>query len=55
MIEVVNGRDVKEAGARYKEDARRMAKELEQWDKEKPTGLSESDNVIADAIEDPTF
>ena len=55
MVEVVNGRDMREAGAKYKEDARRMKKELEEWDKEKPTGLKESDNVIEDAIEDPTF
>ena len=55
MIEVVNGRDMREAGAKYKEDARRMKKELEEWDKEKPVGLKESDEIIADAIEDPTF
>ena len=54
-IEVINRRDVNEAGARYKEEARKMAKELEEWDKERPTGYTETDNLIADAIEDPTF
>ena len=55
MIEVVNGRDMQESGARYKVDARRMQKELEEWDKERPTVLKESDDIIADAIEDPAF
>ena len=43
MIEVVNGRDMREAGAKYKEDARKMQKQLDEWDKERPTGLTESD------------
>ena len=55
QIEVVNRRDVREAGARHKELAREVKKELEEWDNERPKGLSETDNIIADAIEDPTF
>ena len=55
QLEVVNRRDVQEAGARYKQDARRMKKELDEWEKLRPAGYKESDNLIADAIEDPAF
>ena len=54
-IEVVNGRDCREVGIKYKEETRHIQKELEEWDKEKPKGLTESENIIQDAIEDPTF
>ena len=55
MIEVFNNKVVNDAGAKYKIETRKIQKELDEWDKNRPTGLQESDEIIADAIEDPTF
>ena len=55
QLEVFNARDIQEAGTKFREDSRRIRKELEEWDKARPSGYTEADNVIADAIEDPTF
>ena len=55
MIEVFNNKVVNDAGAKYKIETRKIKKELDEWDKNRPTGLQESDEIIADAIEDPTF
>ena len=55
MIEVFNNKILNEAGAKYKLETRKLQKELDEWDKERPTGLQEADEILADAIEDPTF
>ena len=55
MIEVLNNKTINEAGAKYKIETRKIQKELDEWDKNRPEGFTETDEIIADAIEDPTF
>ena len=55
MIEVLNNKILNDAGAKYKIETRKLQKELDEWDSNRPTGFQESDEILADAIEDPTF